>query len=383
MIPAALEIRSLVIHAAGRCLIDIEHLRAEAGSMVAFMGPNGAGKTTLLPACLGLAAATRGEVTVLGVDVRGLRGAALARLRSRIGYVPQLLTGRSELPLTVREVVAIGRTARAGLFHPLSRDDWQAGDLWIDRLGLARLAARAFSQSFGGEQRKTLIARAMAQEPELLLLDEPTANLDLGWRERIVETVETLCSQTGISVVLVCHEPEVLPPSCRQVVLLEAGRVAATGSPEAVFTTERVTRLYSATLRPVHQGGRHAVLPGGGRMIDLIFWAPVMAGGALAGASSGVLGTFIAGMRIPFLGVCVEWQLVKASICCAFAAEATVGVVAALVLDLPALVAVTHQLWIGFGAALDGAGLAPSRPVGHLICGEHAVEFLHYTRRHN
>jgi len=264
MVSSAIELHDLAVHAARRCVLDVQHLRAEAGSVVALMGPNGAGKTTLLRACLGLTTPTHGDVTVLGENVRGLRGAALARLRSRIGYVQQLLPGRSELPLTVREVVAIGRTARAGLFHPLSRDDWQAVDQWIERMGLASLAARAFSQISGGEQRKTIIARAMAQEPELLLLDEPTANLDLGWRERIVETVQTLYTQTGISVVLVCHELEVLPPSCRQVVLLEAGRVAATGSPEAVFTTERVARLYGATLRPVHQGGRHAVVPGGG-----------------------------------------------------------------------------------------------------------------------
>jgi iron complex transport system ATP-binding protein len=228
------------------------------------MGPNGAGKTTLLRACLGLAKPARGEVVVLGEDVRSLRGAALAGLRRRIGYVPQLLPARSELPLTVREVVAIGRTAHAGLFHPLSRDDWQTVDQWMDRLGLTALADRAFSQISGGEQRKTIIARAMAQEPELLLLDEPTANLDLGWRERIVETVQTLHAQTRITVLLVCHDLEVLPPACRQVVLLDAGRVSATGSPETVFTTERVSRLYGATLRAVHQGGRHAVVPSGG-----------------------------------------------------------------------------------------------------------------------
>ena len=112
MIPAALEIRSLAVHAARRCLLDVEHLRVEAGCVVALMGPNGAGKTTLLRASLGLVTPTRGEVTVLGEDVRCLRGAALAGLRRRIGYVPQLLPIRSELPLTVREVVAIGRTAR-------------------------------------------------------------------------------------------------------------------------------------------------------------------------------------------------------------------------------------------------------------------------------
>jgi len=264
MIPAALDIRSLVVHAAGRCLLDIEHLRAEAGSVVALMGPNGAGKTTLLRACLGLARPTRGDVMVLGEDVRSLRAAPLAGLRRRIGYVPQLLPARSELPLTVREVVAIGRTARAGLFHLLSPQDWQTVDRWIERLGLASLADRAFSQISGGEQRKTIIARAMAQEPELLLLDEPTADLDLGWRERIVETVQTLYTESRITVVLVCHDLEVLPPACRQVLLLDAGRIAATGSPEAVFTTERVSRLYGAALRAVHQDGRHAILPGGG-----------------------------------------------------------------------------------------------------------------------
>ncbi len=264
MTPAAVEIRDLAVHAARRCLIEVDDLRVEAGTVVALMGPNGAGKTTLLRTCLGLVALTRGHITVLGTNVPALRGAALAGLRRRIGYVPQLLPARSELPLSVREVVAVGRTARAGLFHPLSHDDWQTVDQWIERLGLASLARRAFSQISGGEQRKTIIARAMAQEPQLLLLDEPTANLDLGWRERIVETVQTLHTQTGITVLLVCHDLEVLPPACRRVVLLDAGRVAVIGLPETVFTADRVRQLYGATLRAVHEGGRHAVLPGGG-----------------------------------------------------------------------------------------------------------------------
>lgn len=263
MTPAAWELRAVTVQAGHRCLLDVLHLRAEVSSVVALMGPNGAGKTTLLRACLGLTTPTRGDITVLGETLRALGGPALARLRRRIGYVPQLLPARSELPLTVREVVAIGRTARAGLFRRLSRQDWQAVDQWLDRLDLVALADRAFSQVSGGEQRKTIIARAMAQDPELLLLDEPTANLDLGWRERIVETIETLHAQTRISVLLVCHELEVLPPACRHVILIESGRVSATGSPETVFTAERVRRLYGAALRTVHQDGRHAVVPGG------------------------------------------------------------------------------------------------------------------------
>jgi iron complex transport system ATP-binding protein len=262
--PAAIELRRLVVHAGGCCVLDVEHLCIEKRGVVALMGPNGAGKTTLLQTCLGLTKPTQGEAAVLGENVRNLSGASLARLRRRIGYVPQLLPQRCELPLTVCEVVAIGRTARVGLFRRLAQDDWRIVEHWIERLGLAPVAGRAFSMISGGEQRKTIIARAMAQEPELLLLDEPTANLDLGWRERIVETVENLCVQTRLSVVLVCHELEVLPPACRQVVLLESGRVAAVGTPQEVFTSERVRSLYGAGLRALHEGGRHAIVPDAG-----------------------------------------------------------------------------------------------------------------------
>lgn len=263
MIPATLELSQLVVCGGRRRLLDLDQVRAEAGSITALMGPNGAGKTTLLRACLGLVRPASGQLSVLGLNVSGLRGAGLAALRRRIGYVAQLLPSHSELPLTVREVVAIGRTARAGLLHPLSREDWQAVDDWLERLGLGPLADRAFRRLSGGEQRKAMVARAMAQEPELLFLDEPTANLDLGWRERIVETIEALYAQTRLSILLVCHELEVLPPSCSRVVLLEDGRVSVTGSPEDVFNAERVRRLYGFSLQPVHREGRHAVVPGG------------------------------------------------------------------------------------------------------------------------
>lgn len=260
--PPAIEWRHLHLHVGHRPLLALDSGRTDVGSIQALMGRNGAGKTTLLRACLGLITPARGELFVLGQPVHTLRSAALAALRRRIGYVPQLLPARSELPLTVREVVAIGRTARAGLGRRLSRQDWEAVDTWLDRLGLTPLAPRPFSQISGGEQRKTILARAMAQEPELLLLDEPTANLDLGWRERLVETIESLFSQTRLTVVLVCHELEVLPPSCRQVWLLDAGRVAASGPPETVFTSERVASLYGATLQALHANGRHAIVPG-------------------------------------------------------------------------------------------------------------------------
>jgi len=260
----AIEVENLTVHAARSCVLDVDKLEIPAREITAIMGLNGAGKTTLLRACLGFVTPTRGGVRVLDCHLPQLRGGALAQLRRRVGYVPQLLPPRSELPLTLREIVAIGRTGRAGLFRQFTKADWQIVDEWIERLGLTALSGRAFGEISGGEQRKTILARAMAQQPELLLLDEPTANLDLGWRERIVSTVQRLHAERAITIALVCHELEVLPPGCHHVVLLDHGRVLAAGAPESVFTTERVTALYGAGLHVAHEGGRHAVLPGEG-----------------------------------------------------------------------------------------------------------------------
>jgi iron complex transport system ATP-binding protein len=263
----ALFIRELSVQNAGRRVLQISELELPRREVVAFMGRNGAGKTTLLRACLGFVKPTRGIMRVLDCDVAQLRPGELARFRRRIGYVPQLLPARSEMPLSVRDVVAIGRTGAAGLFRPLGLHDWQLVDAWIERLGLGALAESSFSEISGGEQRKTIIARAMAQEPELLILDEPTANLDLGWRERIVETIQQLHTETTISILLVCHELEVLPPACRHLVLLDGGAVLASGSPQAVFTAARIAALYGEGLRVTHEAGRHAVIPAGGTRV--------------------------------------------------------------------------------------------------------------------
>jgi len=258
----AVYLEGLSVRAGGRAVLSLDGLSVDRGEMVGLLGPNGAGKSTLLRCLLGMQGRARGEVQVLGEDVGLLGSDGLARLRRRIGYVPQLLPGRTEMPLTVREVVAIGRTGIAGLLRPLRRDDWRIVDEWIDRLGLAALAGRGFGEISGGEQRKTLIARAMTQQPELLLLDEPTANLDLGWRERIVQTVADLYRWQGLTVLLVCHELEVIPACCDRIVVLDEGRIAADGTPREVLSTERIASLYGPGLGVIHNVGRWAVVPG-------------------------------------------------------------------------------------------------------------------------
>jgi ABC-type cobalamin/Fe3+-siderophores transport system ATPase subunit len=260
---AAVDIVDWRVRAGGRTRLTIDAWRVEPGIMVGVLGPNGAGKTTLLRGLLGMGGSARGRVRVLDQDLDTLGAGGLARLRRRIGYVPQHLPTDSEMPLTVREVVAMGRTGRAGLLRPLRPHDWARVDAWLDRLGLAPLAGRGFGAISGGEQRKTLIARAMTQEPELLLLDEPTANLDLGWRERIVEQIADLQRNTNLTTLLVCHELEVLPPCCRRVVLFREGAIAADGVPGEVLTPERIAALYGPGLTVLYRGGRWAVVPEG------------------------------------------------------------------------------------------------------------------------
>ena len=252
----------LAVHAGRRDILSISNLEIACGELVGLLGPNGAGKTTLLRCLLGMQWHVRGRVSVLEHDVGSLGSSGLAGLRRRIGYVPQLLPARSEMPLTVREVVAIGRTGIAGLLRPLRREDWLIVDEWIDRLGLTVLARQGFGEISGGEQRKTLIARAMVQRPEMLLLDEPTANLDLGWRERIVETIGELYRSMPLTVILVCHELEVLPTCCGRVVILDAGRIVADGPPDEVLSTDMIASLYGPGLAVVRSAGRWAVVPG-------------------------------------------------------------------------------------------------------------------------
>jgi iron complex transport system ATP-binding protein len=259
---AAIEIQGLAVRVRRKTLLAIERLLVPAGELLGVLGPNGAGKTTLLRSCLGTQPHAMGHISILGQSIEGLGLVQLARLRQRVGYVPQLLPVRSEMPLTVREVVAIGRTGVAGLLKPLSRQDWRIVDEWIERLGLAPLARQGYGEISGGEQRKALIARAMVQQPAILLLDEPTANLDLGWRERIVQIVEDLYTSMRMTVLLVCHELEVLPPGCSRVAVLRDGCLIADGRPERVLTDELLESMYGPGLSVLHEAGRHAVVPG-------------------------------------------------------------------------------------------------------------------------
>jgi iron complex transport system ATP-binding protein len=223
------------VRRSGRTILDIDDLTIAPGAFVGLLGPNGAGKTTLLKLCAGLIRPVSGCVTLDGQELARLNSWQRCRLRQRIGYVPQSAEYNTELPFTLREVVAMGRTSVRPLLVRLNADDYAMVDLWIERLGLAERRNQTFRSLSGGEQRKTLIARAMAQDPEILMLDEPCANLDFKWRREISDILETLHRRTQITILMVSHETNVLPPACARIVLLTEGRIVADGDPETVL----------------------------------------------------------------------------------------------------------------------------------------------------
>lgn len=203
-------------------------LVVEPGETLALLGPNGSGKTTLVRAALGLATVQSGALDVLGVPVRRLRG----RARARIGYVPQRHSVATGVPTTVREVVACGRLART---DPLRRllpthraEDRRAVDAALDAVGLGDRDRASVSELSGGQQRRVLIARAVAAEPEVLVLDEPTAGVDEESRRGLSRVLADLAAG-GTTLVVVTHEVAALHGVVTRAVLLVDGRVRHDG----------------------------------------------------------------------------------------------------------------------------------------------------------
>jgi ABC-type Mn2+/Zn2+ transport system ATPase subunit len=194
---------------------------------VAIVGPNGAGKTTLLSVVNGLGDIRAGRVEILGkvLDRRTARG-----LRQRIGYVPQHLNVDPRAPVSCREAVLLGRVGRAGLLRRLSARDRAAADLALEATGMAGLAERPVGHLSGGEAQKVNLARALAQEPDILLLDEPFANLDPRAADELEALVVAAHGRLRLTTAVVTHRFDRLPAPCDRVLLMRDARVVFDGS---------------------------------------------------------------------------------------------------------------------------------------------------------
>jgi len=251
-----LKLSNIQVRRGGRVILAVEAMEVGEDEFVGIIGTNGAGKTTLLKVCCGLIKPNHGTVRLDGSDFVEFSAWRKANLRRRIGYVPQAAEYNAELPFTLRELVAMGRTSVKGLLSRVNKKDYEIIDGWIDRLGLAEKRGQTFRSLSGGEQQKGLIARAMAQDPELLVLDEPCSNLDFNWKYQITELIGVLHRQNKLTVLMVSHETSQLPSACRRVVLLHEGNVLADGNIEQIIESEEFERAYECRSETLKIAGR-------------------------------------------------------------------------------------------------------------------------------
>lgn len=223
-------------------------LKAKAGEFVGIIGPNGAGKTTLLTVVNGLGKLLSGRVKVLGHQLTPSNGHSL---RKRVGYVAQVQAIDPRMPMNVREVVMIGRYGLLGLLSRPGRHDWEVVDEMLGLVGMSHLARRPIGHLSGGEQQRVAIARCLAQEPEIFLLDEPTASLDWKAQIDILELVKEVHNNRRLTTLFVTHDLSCLPVACGRVVLMKEGLIWGEGTPGNLLTDENLSHLYDMPISEV------------------------------------------------------------------------------------------------------------------------------------
>lgn len=224
----------------GRVALEGVDLAVAAGEWVALVGPNGAGKTSLLRALAGTVPSS-GTVAVGGRPRRGMPRRRWARLVAAVAQHPVLPAA-----MTAAEYVLLGRTPHLGYLAAEGAADVAAALSALERLDAGALASRPLGSLSGGERQRVVLARALAQDPEVLLLDEPTASLDIGHQQQVLDLVEGLRRERGIAVVAALHDLTLAAQYADRLVLLDGGRVVADGAAAAVLTPEALARFSGA-----------------------------------------------------------------------------------------------------------------------------------------
>ena len=224
-------------------------LEVAQGEILGIVGPNGSGKTSLLKLLAKLAVPQEGEIALFGRPLAGLSHGEVAKT---VAFVPQ--DSPQMFPFTVAETVLMGRfphrrRSRWSLgFGWEDRDDCQAASQAMVTMDIAHLAARAVTDLSGGERQRTMIARALAQAPRVLLLDEPTAFLDLQHQLGICSVLRRLCDERGLTVVIVSHDLNLASQYCDRVAMLQAGQVRMVGAPAVVMSADLLREVYGCNV---------------------------------------------------------------------------------------------------------------------------------------
>ncbi len=256
-----IEVRDIFFSYDGGRVIDGASFRLDEGEFAGVVGPNGSGKTTLLKLLTGVLRADSGTIRIKDRDLARISKRELARL---LAVVPQ--ESHVLFPFTAREIVLMGRYAHLGPFSFERREDMAIAEEMMRTTDVLQFADRLISEVSGGEKQRVIIARALAQQPKALLLDEPTAFLDLRHQIRIYELLKSLNETRGMTVLCISHDLNLAARYCKRLIMLHEGRVAADGPPQAVLTRENVSRVFGVAARvQIHPvTGTPVILPEGG-----------------------------------------------------------------------------------------------------------------------
>jgi iron complex transport system ATP-binding protein len=241
-----LAVEALTVHYGRNAVLREVSLAVRAGEIVAVIGPNGAGKSTLIKAVSGVVPVRSGRTLLDGRPLADLDGAARAR---RIAVVPQ--GGYLPPAFLVDQTVLLGRTAYLGWLGRTRPEDLAAVDGALADTGLTDLRHRAVSELSGGEHQRVLLARALAVQAPVLLLDEPTAHLDLTHQAAIFTLITSLAREKDLAVLMVMHDLNHAAAFADRIVLIAGGEIRAEGTPEAVLTPENLTGVYGVRVQVV------------------------------------------------------------------------------------------------------------------------------------
>jgi ABC-type cobalamin/Fe3+-siderophores transport system ATPase subunit len=230
-------------YAGGQEVLRDLSLTLHAGEVLCILGPNGCGKTTLLRCLCGMLNLTAGETLLNGRDLRKWSRAQIAAL---VGYIPQETT--VPFPYTVRQIVVMGRAPYLGPFSAPSNRDLAIAEEALQRVGIAHLAEKRYTETSGGEQQLALIARVLAQQPRILLLDEPTSHLDFRNQAVVLDLISRLARQ-GLAVAMTSHSPNQALSYASRVALMNEGAFFKQGAPEDVVTEANLWATYRVEAR--------------------------------------------------------------------------------------------------------------------------------------
>ncbi len=250
-----LECRYLNVRRGAKQVISGLNVDVAEGSWVALVGPNGAGKTTLLHAVAGLLPSS-GDIWVAGQDVRQLTRKQYAQQVALMPQQPVVPPG-----MTVRGLISLGRTPYLGRFATESAADREAVEAEIVNLNLQAFADRPADQLSGGELQRVILARALCQQPKILLLDEPTSALDIGHQQVVLELVDQLRHERGITVLAAMHDLTLAAQYADQMLLLAQGHLVQAGRPDEVLQAAQLGQTYGAQIEVLSRASGPAVIP--------------------------------------------------------------------------------------------------------------------------